>query len=344
MAPPFAALLFVPLTWFGFVPAYLVFLALNLLQIVITARLVAPYLPMVQARAGPVWLLFLTFFPVEMALGQGQPTIIVLALLCFAYVSLQLGRSLIAGMLLSLALIKFQIVLPVVLLFLLWRQWAVIGGFLLGSIPLGILSLLAMQLNRPARIMPFLAALPHTVPVVFAELGRGTHPGSMPNLYGLLYLLGAHTAGLLLSLILSLLLLLWASRQRVSLPLALLVATLVSSHLYVHDLTPAILPLALLLEQILVVGRWPFLPASSASDWRFIVCVGPLAILLAAPLVLVLMGNGLLPLLTIPLGIITFLFPGMSSPQLSAASPAATRQVSNEREELTAFHRTHVAV
>ena len=317
MAPPFAALLFIPFTWLGFVPGYTAFLCFDFLLVILAARAISPWLPVVRTMVGPPWLLFLTFFPVDMALGQGQPTLIVFALLCFAYVCLQHGRHVVAGLLLSLALIKFQIVLPVVLLFLLWRRWAVVGGFLLGTIPLSLISLLVIQLDRPTRLASFLAGLPHTASVVITELGRGTHPESMPNLYGLLYFLTAHRTGLLLSIVLSLVLLFWASRQPASLPLAILVAMLVSNHLYVHDLSPAILPLALLLERLLATGRSAFIKPNSPTDWQFIACWSSLAILLAAPLVLVLMGDGVLPLIVVPLGIITFLFPQIGSPALT---------------------------
>ena len=311
MAPPFAALLFVPLTSLGFVPAYLVFLLVNLILIVAAALRVSPWLTSLSERAGPVPLIFFTFFPVGMALGQGQPTIIVLTLYCFAYASLMSADALWAGVLVSFALIKFQIALPVVLLFLLWRQWRFITGFSIGAAALGVVSLATLKINQPSLLQSSLKGLPHTFMRAVSEL-NGFHPQSMPNLYGLSYLLTGPRAALAVSLVLSVLLILWAARRPASLPLALLVGLLVSHHLYIHDLAPAILPLALITNWLIIRQHLSHSTGAAANRWVarcYWVSVG---LLFASPLLVLAMGIGGLPLVTIPLTVITFAAADMS--------------------------------
>ena len=325
MAPPFAALLFVPLASLGFVPAYLVFLLVNLILMVAAARRVSPWLTSLSQRAGPVPLLFFVFFPIGMALGQGQPAIIVLTLYCFAYASLMSGDALWAGVLVSFALIKFQIALPVALLFLLWRQWRFLAGFSIGATALGVVSFATLQINRPSLLWSPLKALPHTFMRTVSEL-NGFHPLSMTNLYGLSYLLTGPRAALAVSLALSVLLILWAARKPVSLPLALLVGLLVSHHLYIHDLALAILPLALITNWL--IPRKPLLHSAGAAANRSVASLYrvSLGLLFASPLLVFLMGIGGLPLVALPLAVMTFAAADMSqsdSAMVSESAPTA---------------------
>jgi len=78
------------------------------------------------------WLppaMFLAFLPIAAALLQGQDSILLLTLLAAALVSLLSGRELAAGVLVGLGLFKFQIVIPIALLYLIWRRWRFVFGF-----------------------------------------------------------------------------------------------------------------------------------------------------------------------------------------------------------------------
>src|SRR5206468_3433633 len=116
-------LLFAPLSLLTYRTAYLVFFALNIVLVVLTIKLLGPSGRTLSER----WRFFVpcvvvAFFPIWRALLQGQDSILLLTLLAEAMYVLE-ERPVLAGLLVGAGLFKFQIVLPVALLFLLWRQW-----------------------------------------------------------------------------------------------------------------------------------------------------------------------------------------------------------------------------
>src|SRR5207244_13270755 len=74
-----------------------------------------------------------TFLPVNVALMQGQDSILLLVLLAAAFVALHRGRGFAAGTLVGLGLFKLQIVIPIAILFFAWRRWRFSAGFALSS-------------------------------------------------------------------------------------------------------------------------------------------------------------------------------------------------------------------
>lgn len=285
MPPPFTALFFVPLSLLSFWPACFTFAAVNILLLLASLRLLKPFLTALSARwkFGPA-LLFLSFLPAAIALLMGQLSILLLLLYCACFVYLRRNRNLAAGLILSLALIKFQIALPIALLFLLWRQWKFIAGFIAGS---ALLTALSIFLIGRAAFLAYLHSLYSMTSTVTADRATQLHfailPHQMPNLYGLLFTLtrGAswpHILPQILILVLSLALFLWTALQRPSLPLALLTAILVSYHLFFYDLTLLLLPLALVADHLLRN------PAPSTHNYRFLICQVSAGALLLAPI------------------------------------------------------------
>ena len=118
--PPFAALLFVPLSLLGYRTALLFFCMFNVGLLVLAAWLLAPWIP---ALDGKRWfylpLIYACVFAVAVALAQGQMSFFLLVVFCGCYGLLRRDRHVMAGVVLSFALIKFQLALPVFLLFLL---------------------------------------------------------------------------------------------------------------------------------------------------------------------------------------------------------------------------------
>ena len=98
--PPFEGLLFAPLARLPYVAAYLVWAAFNLAP---SLHGIFPGLPLLAMFA---------FFPLVMALMQGQDSILLLFLYGLAFLALAAGRAFVAGLCLGLALFKFQLVLP----------------------------------------------------------------------------------------------------------------------------------------------------------------------------------------------------------------------------------------
>src|SRR5713101_5957895 len=129
--------------------------------------------------------MFLVFLPVAATLMQGQDSIVLLTLLSGATASLDRGREFRAGILLGLALFKFQIVIPIALLFLVWRRWRFTAGFSVSALIAGTLSLGLVGLEQSERyarslismntgLSPHANDLSYPIPVQF-----------MANLHGL---------------------------------------------------------------------------------------------------------------------------------------------------------------
>jgi hypothetical protein len=254
MSPPFTALLFVPLTHLSFGCAHAVFAGINILLLAACIALLQPFLTTLSARWKPApALLFLSFLPACVATLMGQLSVMLLLIYSAAFVALRRNHNLLAGLILSLAIMKFQVAIPIVILFLLWRQWRFTAGFIAGS---AVLTALSLRIVGLASFLAYLGSLYSMTTAVSAErsvqLQYAILPDQMPNLYGLLFTLtrGAPWSHILI-LALSVALFLWTARQRPSLPLALSTAMLVSYHLFFYDLTLLLLPLSLLTDHLL---------------------------------------------------------------------------------------------
>ncbi len=282
MSPPFTALLFVPVSYLTFWHAYAIVAGINLLLLLACIALLRPYLPALTARwsAAPA-LLVLSFLPAAIALLMGQLSILLLLIYCGCFVCLRLNRSLAAGLILSLALMKFQIALPVAVLFLVWRQWRFITGFLAGS---ALLTALSIRIVGLAAFTSYLDSLFSMTTAVTADRAMQLHfailPNQMPNLYGLLFTVMRGAAWThILVLALSVALFAWTALQRPSLPLALVTGMLVSYHLFFYDLTLLLLPLAVLADHLL---RSPI--STSTGKRRLLITQISLGALLISPL------------------------------------------------------------
>lgn len=285
MTPPFTVLLFVPLSLLSFWPAYFAFAAINVLLLLASFTLLKPFLTTLSSRWKPApLLLFLSFLPAAIALIMGQLSFVLLLLCCACFVSLRRKQDLLAGLILSLALTKFQIALPIAALFLLWRQWRFTSGFLIGG---ALLTALSIRILGAAAFLPYLHSLFSMTHSITADRATQVHlgiiPSLMPNLFGPLFILTKGAPwGRVLTIALSLLLFLWTARQRPSLPLALLTAILVSYHLLFYDLTLLLLPLSLLADHLL---RAPDPDPASPRDYRLLITQISLGTLLCAPFI-----------------------------------------------------------
>ena len=128
--PAYQAALLAPLSLLSYRGAYCAFLAINVALLTGIYFLLLPWMQNLQALYW--WLplaLLLGFLPIGAALIQGQDSILLTALLVCAFVLLTNDHELLAGVLVGLGLFKFQMVLPIALLFLLWRRWRFVLGF-----------------------------------------------------------------------------------------------------------------------------------------------------------------------------------------------------------------------
>ena len=165
------------------------------------------------------------------------------------------GRPFVAGLCLGLALFKFQLVLPFVLVLLVRRQWRAVAGFVVTVFALLLVSAAVVGWGGVMAYPEFVLRLSRS------GAQAGIHPRDMPNLRGLvvgaLHLSGLSATVLIIALSIALVALAaywWRvqpGRQFVlGFSLCPTVTIIVSYHLLVHDLSLLILSVLLLTEQL----------------------------------------------------------------------------------------------
>lgn len=292
--PPFAVLPYVPLSLLPYRTAFFVVLAGNLGCLFFCAWLLVREHPEWRLSAGVLSLFFLCYFPTADTLIQGQISFVLLLAVTMLYRFERRGQPLLAGLCLAVGLAKFQVVLPVALLYLLWRRYRVVAGFALGASALLLLSLLLTGLAGLRAYAVRLGRLGTTTLLDqhAAHLHYGMQVAKDPNLHGLATLLaGNGTRGAMLTAALSLVVLLWSVRQKPSATIAVIAALLLSYHLQLYGLVLSLLPLTLLAMGLRssVQEHW-----HAATKTRAATCLlGGSMVLLSPPLAysLVLRGN-----------------------------------------------------
>jgi hypothetical protein len=288
--PAFAALMFVPFACLPFRCAFLVFGTINLAIVLLIGCWVANELDV--SSQGDSWLAYVLSFglvPTVMALLQGQISFLLLCVFVGALTLLRQEREGLAGIVLSLSMAKFQLGIPVLLLFCAWRRWALVRGMAVGTILLTLLSVLVAGAASTAQYVHMMARLTNATATdpAGAKAVYGMFPSDMPNIHGLVYvLIKGSSISAPLTVLLSGLLMIWAAKRDRGLPAALCVAILVSYHFQAYDLVLLIIPVSVSLGEILR-QRSGAIPARGAEVHRAfrkrisLICVG--CGLLAAP-------------------------------------------------------------
>ncbi len=254
----YEALLYAPLTVAGYQVAYTCCLMVNLLLLLacfFTARdLFSRVIPLWQPRPG---LALFVFLPVYFTLLQGQDSLLLLLICCLTLRCMLDDKPGLAGAILALALFKFQIALPLAGLLAVRRGWRVLGGFVpaTGVLVAGSLALAGTRNMAELRALLIACTLGPDAGSSAQTLVY-VHPAAMPNLMGFVFtLLGTHVSGSLtagLVVLLSLATLGWSgwrmrriTDESEAFGIAILATVLVSYHLYLHDATLLLIPLAL---------------------------------------------------------------------------------------------------
>jgi glycosyl transferase family 87 len=260
--PAYQALLFAPFSMLAYRTAYLTFLIANLGLLVLCFVLLRDNMIYLREEWwGLPAALFLAFYPIALAIMQGQDSILLLACLCAALVCLQRGHELTAGVLLGLGLFKLQIVIPIVLLFLLWRLWKFVTGFTMMALTLSAVSIL---MTGWAQTLVFSRSL--------LAVGGGADPADrikfplrvtlMANLRGLIAgVSGGHVAAIWIhaaTITGSILLLMWVaarfsrnSKSDELFLIAVVTSIVVSYYLFIHDLAVLLIPILLTLNRFI---------------------------------------------------------------------------------------------
>ena len=292
--PAYQALLFAPLSLLKYRNAYLVFLAVNLFVLGICYRLLRPLTNLTQVWSWLPLALVLSFLPICVALMQGQDSILLTMLLAAAVVMLDRKRDLLAGILVGLGLFKFQIVLPIALLFFLWRRWRVAAGFALSASAVLLLSVGIVGFSESASFVRSVLSVGNGVGSGGNALGFPLRVTLMANLRGLVFgIAGGRISSSLaqgLTVILSIFVLIWVAvwaprrlRGSDAMILAITVATVVSYYLFIHDLSVLLIPAVITLNR--------FVKAEETGDRFGWVVAGTSALVLLAPTSVFLIPN-----------------------------------------------------
>ncbi len=261
--PPFEALIFEPLASLDYPRAYLVWSAINLAILGFLPFLLRRYIPVLEQYPLFIWLLVLLgFFPVLVALLQGQDVILLLLLNALTFTALKRNADTLAGCWLGLSVFKFQLIVPLVLILLCWRRTRVVQGFVVIAAVMAAISV---------AITGWAGALRYPWYVLHFEkfMERGGIAVDMPNLRGLLegWPFSGFSGARVITIALSIGLLLWVSvkgrnrthsSQRFDLTLdlefdlqfslAMVAAVLASYHAFPYDLSLLVIPVLLLVN------------------------------------------------------------------------------------------------
>jgi hypothetical protein len=247
--PAFEELLFVPLTYLDYFPAYEVWTFLNVVMLALCLGLLKTTFEEV-GRLSPLILILSVsaFAPVVRALFQGQDSILLLLLVTLCVFSLARGHVVLAGAMLGLGMFKFHLVLPLALVLAVRR-----ARLWLGFVPVTVVlaAIWTMMVGREG-----IADYAHFIVPEEAYIASGKRVG-MANLHGLLAQLTGKSGGSFVkvaaivcgaTLLGVVLWKLWKRKAGIRLlfSVAIVTSILVGYHAIIHDLT-LLLPVVLML-------------------------------------------------------------------------------------------------
>ncbi|HSS99540.1 MAG TPA: glycosyltransferase family 87 protein [Terriglobales bacterium] len=179
--PPFHSILFLPLSYLQYRTAYLVWMAVKVILLMLVPFLLRPYL--VSSGIFTPWLAILFSFatiPVAVDLLQGQDAILFLVVCVLSYVSAVRGSEFLSGIFFGIGLFKFNLIFPIVLILALRKKGRMLQGFTLAAIVLLLISAWLVGWEGVKQYPIYLWHISQTP-------GTGVvMPANMPNIRGLL--------------------------------------------------------------------------------------------------------------------------------------------------------------
>lgn len=249
--PPYVAVAFAPLAQLPYNLAFVTWAAVNLILLVGTLTALQRYVQLSGRAALLFWTAGLAFPPVLLTLAQGQVSILLLALLLGAFLSIRAGNAIVGGALLSAALIKPTYVAPILLVLALQQRWRVLAGFAGGTV---VLATVPVVLLGPSTSWSYVRLL-HAATGWSEQIG-GFAPIWNHSIVGFSELLlpsrlaqvvPAAAIVLGIGLLTGVTLTTW--RLEVSFALAVLLGLVLSPHVLLHDLALLLIPVAIALRQ-----------------------------------------------------------------------------------------------
>jgi len=244
----------------------------------------------------------IAFFPVFACLLEGQDSILLLLFCALAFHALRKKADLVGGCWLALAAFKFQFIVPIVLLLVIWKRRRVALGFGAVAIVLGFISVKLVGVEPMLQYPGYVLQIANT-----PGLG-GLPPEYLPNLRGLA--MGWHglfsgAVGAALASLSSIVVFLFAAwkgrasarpgKLELQFSLAILVSGLIAWQTNSHDLSLLILPLVLITDyclramtqapDITLALLHPVVPLLISPLWMVLWLVSAKVNLIAIPLV-----------------------------------------------------------
>jgi len=253
--PAYELWLLFPLAYFPFHAAYLVLAAVNVILVWLIYRKILLHLTaFLEMRPWLPFALFLTFLPIPLAILQGQDSLVFALLVVAAFTRVREDDLLSAGVLLGLASFRFQYTLIFLALFLVWKAWKFLAGFLASALACFLLSVAASGWRAQFDYLHLLRAMSDSrTSITYTD--RVTPPVLyMVNLRGLITALGGGLGWILAASVVVIMIaaLIGCRVSRVNQFLLATIATcLVSYHTFAYDLSILILPLTILMDSAL---------------------------------------------------------------------------------------------
>ena len=289
--PPFEALVFVPLVRLPYSAAYLVWLAVNLGLTLTLLVLLRKNFAILGSAPLYLWLLAgFGFFPLFIALMQGQDSILVLFCYAMGFLAFRRRTESRAGAWIGLGLCKFHLVLPFIFPLVLLRRQRFLAGFFSVGLVLVLLGLAAVGWRGSLSYPLYVWAGENSETYLW-----NSSVGNAANVRGIVASLcpaGEPRLRIILILLFSAILLAgvtyaWRKAlltgpvdRELVFALGLVATVLLSYHIYVHDLSILFLAALIVLEVLLSSRVIRF--------WAKSVLYGCIGILFCSPIYLVL--------------------------------------------------------
>lgn len=281
--PPIALLPFLPLSFLPINAAYVCWTLLSVAMLVVSIWILTrlyPVLPSTTAISAA-----LLFPPVLWCLMHGQTSLLALLLYTVAFRFVHSGKELHAGLVLSLLLFKFQLVLPFMLCVLLARKWRMLAGFAMGAAAVILASYAMIGPTGVSLYRQALSAMSHANASVF--------PREMASYRGLAYLISGRDPSVAIIGAASLATCVfasipWRKNWQIGFSLAIVASLLSGYHLNPQDVALLLVPL--FVAASVFSARSRTLIAVFASPLSFLLFLALLGALATVPILALFVG------------------------------------------------------
>lgn len=244
--PAYEAILYAPLSFLSYRRAYWIFFAVNILVLCGVYWLLAPDLKVLSSVAPLLPMTaVLALLPIGAALVQGQDSILLLLILAVVFARFRFSANVfISGAILGLGAFRFQLLLPILICFLIWKRWKFVAGFTSIAAVCACISVWVAGFRPYFNTISNLVSGPY-IPT-FQPLER------MANLHGLIGAVGGGKDWVVISSLLVLVIAVIAGagkKLREQFAVAITAALLVSYYGLIHDFSILFIPLALLISE-----------------------------------------------------------------------------------------------